>query len=135
FLELNRDGTSGGFFETDDGSDGKARLTYLPPSCSGPDPCFVWAKVSSIDGTQGSYTLNVWRTQNPDDDYPDAGGVFLSPRTLADGGQIFIPGRIEHPDDSDNFHIRVDQPGPVAIQIISLTEGFVPFFSRARQHA
>lgn len=130
FLELSRDGTSGSFFETDDGRDGKAKITFLPE----PGQSSVWARVSSLDGTTGNYTLTTWRSQNPDDDYPDSGGVFLSPRRLAGGGQILIPGRLDHPGDTDNFHIRVDQPGPVAIEIIPLTEGFVPFFSRARQH-
>ncbi len=131
FLELNRDGTSGGFFETDDGRDGRAKITFLP----GSGQTQLWAKVSSVDGTQGSYTLNVWRSQNPDDDFPDSGGVFLQAQRLAGGGQIFIPGRIEHPQDSDNFHFRLDVPGPVVMQMIPLTEGFDPFFSRARQHA
>ncbi|MBC8001455.1 MAG: hypothetical protein H7X97_02605, partial [Opitutaceae bacterium] len=92
----------------------------------------VWAKVSSVDGTEGGYTLTTWRTQNPNDDHPDSGGVFLPRRELAPRGQLFIPGRIEGPGDSDNFHIRVDQPGPVVVQVISLTEGMTPFFSRAR---
>lgn len=130
FLELSRDGTSGGFFETDDGRDGRAKISFLPE----PGQTSVWARVSSLEGTTGNYTLTTWRSQNPDDDYPDSGGVFLSPRRLAGGGQILIPGRLDHPGDTDNFHIRVDQPGPVAIEVIPLTEGFVPFFSRARQH-
>ncbi|MCA9093823.1 MAG: pre-peptidase C-terminal domain-containing protein, partial [Planctomycetaceae bacterium] len=129
FLELSNDGTSNGFYETDAGYDGHAHISFLPA----PGQTSVWAKVSSADGTQGAYTLTTWRTQNPEDDYPDAGGVFLPSRELAPGGQIFIAGRIDNPGDSDNFHIRVDQPGPVAVQIISLTDGFKPFFSRARQ--
>ncbi len=131
FLELNRDGTSGGFFETDDGRDGRAKVTLIPEAGTP----YVWAKVSSLDGTQGQYELTTWRGQNPDDDYPDSGGVFLSPRRLAAGGQIFVQGRLEYPADRDNFHIRVDQPGPVAIEVIPLTEGFVPFFVRSRHHA
>lgn len=51
FLELSRDGTIGGFFETDDGRDGRAKITFLPE----PGQSSLWAKVSSLDGTTGNY--------------------------------------------------------------------------------
>ncbi len=131
FLKLNRDGTSGGFFETDDGRDGRAHVAFLPTASM--DELFV--NVSALDETQGKYTLRVWRSANRDDDHPDSGGAFAAPHRLEAGGNIFIRGRIEHPRDKDAFRVEPDQPGPVAIQVISLTEGFQPFLEESWQPA
>jgi hypothetical protein len=121
FLELSRDGTTGGFFESDDGRDGRAHIAFIPSTS------YVWAKVSSLDGTQGAYTLNVWRNQNPDDDHPDSGGAYAAPLKLAEHGSLTVTGRIEYPSDKDCFRVLLNQAGPVVVEIVSLTEGFVPF--------
>lgn len=130
FLELNNTGDGGGWFNSDDGRDGRARMTFLPSA----GMQTVWARVSSVDGTRGEYTLNVWRGPNPGDDFPDSGGIGVPDRALGNDGILTLSGRLEHPNDQDAFRIRATRPGPVAIQVISLTEGFVPFMERSRQH-
>ncbi len=127
FIELNRDGTSGGFFESDDGRDGSAQIGILPTTSD------IWVKVSGLDGTQGSYTLRTWRSPNPDDDHPDSGGAYAAPLKLAEHGSITVSGRIEYPSDKDCFRVLLDQAGPVVVEIISLTEGFTPFLHDAWQ--
>lgn len=122
YLQLSRDGTSGGFFESDDGRDGRARIWFVPEGGAS----FVWAKVSSLDGTQGKYTLNVWRGDNPDDDHPDGGGAYAPERPIPPSGALIIPGRIEHPGDGDAFRFLASRPGPVKVEVIPLTEGFFP---------
>jgi hypothetical protein len=129
FLELNRDGTNGGFFETDDGRDGRAHVAFLPSSETAQNNLFV--KVSALDGTQGSYTLRVWRSASINDDHPDSGGQFAAPHQLTSDGMVIIRGRIEHPGDNDAFRVEPKTPGPVAIQVISLTEGFSPFLEES----
>lgn len=124
-------GNDDNFFASDDARDGTAKLTFLPESGRNK----LYAKISSLDETQGRYQINIWRGQNPDDDFPDSGGVFLQRRPLAEHSQIFINGTLEHPGDSDNFHIRVEQPGPVAVQYIPITVGLDPFFHRTRHHS
>ena len=121
-LELNRDGTSGGFFESDDGADGAAKVTFLPSA----GMTSVWAKISSFNGTQGPYTLNVWHTQDPNDDFPDSGGQYAAPRKLVAGGSIMIQGSLGNPGDIDAFRVVPDVPGPIVIMVIPLTEGFAP---------
>ncbi len=108
FMELNRDGTSGGFFETDDRRDGTARVSFLPEAGQNE----LWVKVSSVDETQGSYNINVWRSDNPDDDFPDGGGVFLQRRPLAEHGQIFINGTTSTTPATRTISTSVRRPAP-----------------------
>ena len=130
FLELSRDGTTGGFFETDDGRDGRASVTFIPE----PGMDYVWAKASGVEGTQGEYSLNVWRTQNREDDHPDSGGVYQNPHRVESGSHLIFRGRNEHVRDKDSFRIEVADGGPLLVQVISLTEGYDPLLRWSRSH-
>lgn len=120
FLKLSRTPDGSGFFESDDGRDGRAQVGFLPSGMS-----TVYALVSGLDESVGPYTLNVWRSASPDDDHPDSGGQYAAPHGLA-SPQV-LRGRIEYARDVDAFRFLATRPGPVGILVISQTPGFKPY--------
>lgn len=109
--------------DTDSGSDGLARLNLFVHAGD-----VVHVKVRGENGTMGAFSLLVQQNLvNPNDDHPDVGGIAIPGVKLGTDGILMFPGVIEHPGDKDAFRIEPLVPGPIAIQVISLTEGFRPF--------
>lgn len=128
WLDLNHTGGDGGWFADSESRQNDSRFVFLPA----PVTTSIWAKISGLNGTQGAYTLNIWRTADPKDDYPDSGGIGTHDRALGADGSLTLPGNIGGPGDIDSFRVRTGA-GPVAIEVIPLTPGLVLKMHRHRQ--
>jgi len=122
--------------DTDDpGADGRTRMSFYATAGD-----TVHIVVSGSNGSVGSFTLIVQQgLVNPNDDHPDVSGIAVPGQSLGQDGILTISGRIDYapdpgndkPGDKDSFRILATHPGPVAIQVASLTPGFVPFLHAA----